>query len=143
MYAPAKKILGGEFVSMASLNAANGSLVADMTPVQIGITGAGEGMADAWIQPGTLGWHLKRFDTWVGYAFVAPTGGFVPGANDNTGSGYWGNNIAIGTIFYVTKNKGTQLDLATNWEFHGQKKETNIPGPGVLPMSGVSDRSFP
>lgn len=111
---------------MASLSAANGSLVADITPVQFGISGAGEGMADTWIQPGTLGWHLKRFDTWVGYAFTAPTGRFVPGANNNIGSGYWGNNIATGTTFYVTKNKGTELDLATNWEFHGQKKGTNI-----------------
>ena len=138
MYAPPTKILGGEFVSMVSLNLADGSLTADVPSADFSASGGGEGMADTWVQPVNLAWHLKRVDTWVGYAFVAPTGRFSPGASNNVGSGYWGNNFATGTTFYVTKNKGTQLSLATDWEFHGEKKGINItPGQAFTDEWGL------
>ena len=137
-YAPATKILGGQFTSMAALNLANGSLTADLPASLFGVTGGGEALSDTWVLPVNLGWHLKRVDTWVGYAFVAPTGAFSPGATSNVGSGYWGNNLASGTTFYVTKNKATQLNMATNWEFHGTKRETNIiPGQAFTDEWGV------
>jgi hypothetical protein len=53
-YVPAHKILGGKFFTMASLNLANGSLTADITPAQFGLNGGGEGMADTWVQPANL-----------------------------------------------------------------------------------------
>ena len=73
-----------------------------------------------------MGWHFKRVDFNVGYAFVAPTGRFVPGASDNVGSGYWGNDITSGTTYYVTKNKGTTANLFTDFESHRQKTSTNL-----------------
>jgi len=137
MYASTPKILGASFVSMASLNFADGTLAANITPA-LGLNGGGEGFADTWVQPVNLAWHLKRFDTWVGYAFVAPTGKFSPLALNNVGSGYWGNNFATGTTFYVTKDKGTSLNLATNWEFHGQKRDINItPGQAFTDEFGL------
>jgi hypothetical protein len=78
-YVPAHKILGGKFFTMASLNLANGSLTADITPAQFGLNGGGEGMADTWIQPANIAWNFKRADVWVGYAFVAPRENFLPG----------------------------------------------------------------
>ena len=57
-----------------------------------------------------------------GLCLCGAHGKFSPGASNNVGSGYWGNNFATGTTFYVTKNKGTSLNLATNWEIHGQKE---------------------
>ena len=138
MYVAAKKILGGKFFTMASLNLANGSLTADITPVQFPVSGAGEGLADTWAQPANLAWNFKRADVWVGYAFLAPTGKFSPGASNNVGSGYWGNNFATGTTFYLTKNKGTSLNLATNWEIHGQKRQINItPGQAFTDEWGL------
>ena len=95
-------------------------------------------MADTWVQPANLAWNLKRADIWVGYAFMAPTGKFSPGASNNVGSGYWGNNFATGTTFYVTKNKGTSLNLATDWEIHGQKRGINItPGQALTDEWGL------
>jgi len=126
-YVPKGKFLGGKFASMAMLSLANGSLVADLgNPPQFGVDAGGEGMGDTWVQPVNLGWSFKRLDTYLGYAFVAPTGRFAPLANNNVGSGYWGNDFVTGTTFYVTKNKGTTLNLTTDWEFHGQKKGTDI-----------------
>ena len=58
---------------------------------------------------------------------MAPTGRYTPGANDNVGSGYWGNNITSGTTFYITKDKGTSANLLTDWEIHGSRKAASTP----------------
>jgi hypothetical protein len=138
MYVPKSKLLGGQFSSMAMLNFANGSLTADLQSSHFGTSGGGEGMSDTWVQPVNMGWHFPRVDTWIGYAFVAPTGKFSPGATNNVGSGYWGNNLCSGTTFYVTKNKATQMSMATNWELHGTKRGTNIiPGQAFTIEWGV------
>jgi hypothetical protein len=35
--------------------------------------------------------------------------------------GYWGNNITTGSTVYLTKNRGTNGNLFTDWELHGSK----------------------
>jgi hypothetical protein len=125
-YVPEHKFLGGYFMPYVAVNYANGELVANITGTGLSTGGGGSGFADMYVQPLNLGWHLKRADVNVGYAFSAPTGRFSPGAPDNVGSGYWGNNITSGTTFYITKNKATTANLSTDWEIHGQKSGTNI-----------------
>jgi hypothetical protein len=125
-YVPNFKILGGYFAPYAAVNFANGSLVANLVGTNLSANGGGVGLADTWVEPLNLGWHFKRADFNVGYAFMAPTGRFTAGASDNVGSGYWGNHITSGTTFYVTKNKATSANLYTDWEIHGQKAGTNL-----------------
>jgi hypothetical protein len=126
-YVPHHKFLGGYFMPYIALNVANGSLVADLNGTNLGVNGGGAGFADTYVQPLNMGWHLKRADVNVGYSFTAPTGRYTAGASNNVGSGYWGNDITSGTTFYVTKNKGTSLNLATDWEIHGQKSVASVP----------------
>jgi hypothetical protein len=125
-YVPKHKFLGGYFMPYVALNYANGELVANITGTNLNTGAGGSGFADMYVQPINLGWHLKRADFNLGYAFVAPTGRFTQGASNNVGSGYWGNDITSGTTVYLTKNKGTTANLATAWEIHGQKRGTNI-----------------
>jgi len=152
-YVPKFKILGANFVPFAAVNYSNGSLVAYLSVMQginLGTTGAGSGLSDTYVQPLGLGWHFKRTDVTVGYGFVAPTGRFTDGASDNTGSGYWGNNITTGTTFYITKNKATSANLFTDWEAHGKTSGTDkTPGQAftvewglgqVLPLKKDSSR---
>ena len=126
-YVPKHKFLGGYFMPYIAVNYASGSLVADLPPLLpgntsgINLSGGGSGLADTYVQPLNLGWHLKRADFNAGYAFTAPTGRYTAGASNNVGSGYWGNNITSGTTLYITKNKATTANLATDWEVHGQK----------------------
>jgi hypothetical protein len=121
-----------------ALNYASGELVADIPALNLGAGGGGSGFADMYVQPLNIGWHLKRADVNAGYAFTAPTGRFTAGAPDNVGSGYWGNNITTGTTFYITKNKGTSANLATDWEIHGQKSGTNeTPGQAFTDEWGL------
>jgi hypothetical protein len=129
-YMPPMKVLGGHLAAVAFVTAADGSLVADLgNPPKFSANAGsgGFGLADTYIQPFTLGWKLKRAETWVGYGFVAPTGRYTSGATNNIGSGYWGNQVLSGTTVYLTKNKGTTANLLTDWEIHGQKQVASVP----------------
>jgi hypothetical protein len=128
-YVPKQKFLGGYFMPYVALNYASGELVADLSLATTNLSAGagGSGFADMYVQPLNLGWHLKRADVVVGYAFTAPTGRYTAGASNNVGSGYWGNNITNGTTFYITKNKATTANLATDWEVHGQRQTASTP----------------
>jgi len=130
-YVPNHKFLGGYFMPYIAVNVANGSLVAELNGTNLGTSGGGSGLADTYVQPLNLGWHFKRADFNVGYAFTAPTGRYTAGASNNVGSGYWGNNITSGTTFYITKNKATSANLLTDWEVHGQRKAASVPAGQV------------
>jgi hypothetical protein len=121
-YVPKYKFLGGYFAPYISVNIANGSLVADIVGTNLSANGGGAGITGTYVEPLNLGWHFKGADVNVGYAFVAPTGRYTPGASNNVGSGYWGNNITSGTTVYLTKNKGTSANIFTDWEVHGKKQ---------------------
>ena len=99
-YVSHHKILGGYFMPYIVLSYANGQLVAALPPLLptntsgINLNSGGSGFAETYIQPVNIGWHFaKRVDFNAGYAFVAPTGRYTAGANNNVGSGYWGNNL--------------------------------------------------
>src|SRR5277367_6824898 len=82
-YVPKHKFLGGYFMPYVALNYASGELVAEIPAFNLGAGGGGSGFADMYVQPVNLGWHLKRADVAVGYAFSAPTGRYTAGASDN------------------------------------------------------------
>ncbi len=137
-YVPKHKFLGAYYFPYVVIPVANGSLVADIVGTNLSANGGGQGLADIYVQPINLGWHLKRADVAIGYGFTAPTGRFAPGASTNVGSGYWGNDITTNTTVYLTKNKATTANLATVWEIHGQKSGTNItPGQAFSDEWGV------
>jgi hypothetical protein len=127
-YVPHRKFLGGYFMPYIDVNISNGSMVADIPGTNLGVNGGGAGLADTYVQPLNMGWHLgQRVDFNAGYAFVAPTGRYTAGASNNVGSGYWGNFMTSGTTFYITKNKGTSANLTTAWEIHGERTVASIP----------------
>jgi hypothetical protein len=137
-YVPNFKFLGAKVAFMIVVpTLANGSLtLGSLNNPNLAVNAGGFGIADTWVQPVTLGWNLKHVDIWAGYAFMAPTGRYTPGASDNVGSGYWGNNISAGATVYLTKNKGTSANIFTNWETHGSK--TTGAGTKATPGQAVS-----
>jgi hypothetical protein len=121
-FVPSFKLLGAKvapFVAFPTI--ATGSLTLPFLLNGVSAGTGGFGLADTWFQLANLGWHLPRADVWTGYAFMAPTGRYTPGATDNIGSGYWGNDFTGGGTFYLTKDQGTQANFMGNWEFHGSK----------------------
>ena len=132
-YVPKVKVLKAKIVFMVTAPIfGNGSV----TTPHFGES-AGWGLADMWVQPVTLAWHVPRADVWAGYAFTAPVGRYTPGADNNIGSGYWGNNITGAGTFYITKNMGTAANYMANWETHGQR--TDRDNIHVTPGSAFTD----
>jgi len=118
-----KKILGGAKISMsATLPVANNSLVSDLA----GPISGGDGFADSYYQPFILGWDKKWVAIRSVYGFLAPTGRFKVGADNNVGSGYWTHALSSGQTFYLTKNKATAVSAFQMYEFHSTQKGTNI-----------------
>jgi len=118
-----KEILGGaKFSMLASIPVANNSLTNDLT----GPISGGSGLADSFYQPFILGWNKKRIAVRTTYGFLAPTGSYKLGANDNVGSGYWTHIVSSGQTFFLTKNKATTLSTFQMYEWHTTQKGTNI-----------------
>ncbi len=124
-----QKVLGGNLGGYVMFpTPATGSLVADITNPNfpdLSAAGGAAGLADLWLQPINLGWHLKRADLQVADGLLLPTGRYSPGASNNVGTGYFGNHLQTGTTFYMTKNKGTSANLLTDWEVHGVRQGTD------------------
>src|SRR3981189_1870932 len=116
-------LLGGAvFSASATLPAANNSLVSYLVcPL-----GGGAGFADSFYQPLILGWRKRRADIRAIYGFLAPTGRFEAGGNNNVGSGYWTSVLASGQTIYLTENKATALSAFEMYEFHGTQQGTMI-----------------
>jgi hypothetical protein len=118
-----KKILGGAKFSMtATLPVAKNSLTSDVD----GPVSGGGGFADSYYQPFILGWNKSRYAIRAVYGFLAPTGRFRSGANDNVGSGYWTHAFSSGQTFYVTKDKRTSISAFQMYEVHTKQKSTFI-----------------
>ena len=117
-----KEILGAKFSMTATLPVAKNSLESDVT----GPVSGGGGFADSYYQPFILGWNESRFAVRAVYGFLAPTGRFNGGANDNVGSGYWTHAFSSGQTFYLTKNKATSISAFQMYEVHTTQRSTAI-----------------
>ena len=124
-----KQVLGGARFSMsATLPVANNSLSSDLT----GPISGGGGFADSYYQPFILGWDKKQVEIRAVYGFLAPTGSFKAGANDNVGSGYWTHAFSSGQTIHLTKNGATSVSAFQMYEVHTTQEATNIhPGQNL------------
>ena len=118
-----KAILGGARLSMsASLPITNNALSSDAA----GAIGGGGGFADSYYQPFILGWQRNRLAIRAIYGFLAPTGDFKAGANNNVGSGYWTNVVASGQTWHITSGGSTVVSAFQMYEFHTTQEGTSI-----------------
>ena len=118
-----KKFLGGaNFSAAATLPFAKNDLTSD---IQGKISGGG-GFADSYYMPFILGWNRERIAIRAIYGFLAPTGRFVAGGNDNVGSGYWTHALSSGQTFYLKENKRLVLSAFQMYEFHTVQEDTGI-----------------
>ena len=118
-----KKILGGAKFSMtATFPFARNSLTSDFT----GPVSGGGGFADSYYQPFILGWEKNRAAVRAVYGFLAPTGSFRAGANNNVGSGYWTHAFSSGQTFYLTADRKTIVSTFQMYEIHTEQKTTGV-----------------
>jgi len=117
-----KRILGARFSASATLPFAKNDLTSDIQ----GQINGGSGFADSYYLPFILGWSAARADVRVMYGFLAPTGRFVAGANNNVGSGYWTHTLSSGQTFYLTQDKRLILSTFEMYEFHTTQEGTGV-----------------
>jgi len=122
------EVLGARYSASATIPIANNSLASDVA----GSISGGGGFADSYYQPVILGWRTDRVGIRAIYGFLAPTGRFEAGADDNVGSGYWTHVLASGQTVYLTADKRTAVSAFQMYEFHGTQEGTDVkPGQTI------------
>jgi hypothetical protein len=121
-WASTNEILGARYSAVATLPFAKNNLTSDV----LGKISGGSGFADSYYMPFILGWTWERVAVRVIYGFLAPTGRFVAGKNDNVGSGYWTHTLSTGQTFYPAKSKLLAFSAFEMYEFHTMQEGTGI-----------------
>ena len=116
------KILGARYGASASLPFSKNDLTSDLQ----GNLSGGSGFADSYYLPVILGWKWATAAVRAMYGFLAPTGRFSAGANNNVGSGYWTHALSAGQTFYLTGNKLLSLSAFQLYEFHTVQESTGV-----------------
>lgn len=108
------------YSAAATIPFARNNLTSDI----VGPISGGGGLADSYYMPFILGWSTKHVAVRATYGFLAPTGRFVAGANNNVGSGYWTHALSSGQTFSLTRI----LTFCTfeMYEFHTTQEGTGI-----------------
>jgi len=117
-----KRILGARYSVSATLPFAKNDLTSDIH----GRLNGGGGFADSYYLPFILGWSTGRADVRTMYGFLAPTGRFAAGADNNVGSGYWTHALSSGQTFYLTSDKRLIFSAFQMYEFHTTQEGTRV-----------------
>ncbi|MCO4822410.1 MAG: transporter [Flavobacteriaceae bacterium] len=103
------------------------------------IDGGASGLGDITVSPFMLSWASEKFDITAGYLFVAPTGKYETGADNNVGIGYWSHMIQAATYYYTSPQKSTAILVMPSYEWHGNLKGANVkPGNRFILEYGIS-----
>jgi hypothetical protein len=131
-YVSSKKILGG-FYNFQVLFPAGINNLLQGTEID---HSTGFGITDSALVPIGLGWHFKRADALANYAIFIPTGRYEDGANDNTGFGMWGHEIAVGTTVYLTESKQYHAASVVSFDFQTKKEDSETKVGNAMNIEG-------
>ena len=103
------------------------------------IKGGASGFGDLTIAPLMLSWTKEKFDLTSGYMFIAPTGRYETGENDNVGIGYWSHIVQSAIYFYPSPQRATAILVMPSYEWHGNLKDADVrPGSRFILEYGIS-----
>jgi hypothetical protein len=133
-------LLGGaRYSATATIPIAKNSLTSD----EVGQISGATGLGDSYFLPLILAWQTMRADIRVMYGFLAPTGRFNAGANDNVGSGYWTHTLSSGQTFYLTEDRATALSTFELYEVHQAQEGTAIRPGDTFNLDYSLTQAFP
>jgi len=102
----------------------------------------GAGLSDSMITPFTLGWHVTRADATVGYTIFVPTGRYTDGANNNTGLGMWGHELAVGTTVYLSESRQWHAATLATFDIQSKKEDSETKVGNVMNLEGGLGADF-
>ena len=138
-YVSKAKVFGANYGAFVVLPWANGSLEAPALALS---QTSSTKISDTLVRPIDLGWHMKRADVTAGLQFYAPTGKYEPGGSGNTGKGMWTYEPYLGTTVYFDEKRTVSLATTAYWEFHGEKKDSDVTVGRILTLQGGIGKSF-
>jgi hypothetical protein len=94
------------------------------------------GLADAYIQPLELGWHLPHLDLVTGYAFYVPTGRFEPGGTGGVSRGSWSHELSLGHALYFDRRRRFHLSALASWELNARKIGVDLTRGSTIQIQG-------
>ena len=137
-YVSKKKLLGANYGFFVAPTVVNTRLALPT----LGVSTSNWGLGDTYVQPIQLGWHFKRADAVLGYAFYAPTGRFTAGAPDNTGLGMWSNEFSGGTTIYFDAARKWHAAATGYYEIHTSKEDLDQQIGDMFTLEGGVGRAF-
>jgi hypothetical protein len=127
LYMPGMRVLGAHVEFAVGLSTTRDSfLLRDPLTVGSSLSGGGAGLTNTQVVPLNLGWRFDRADLQTGYSFYAPTGRFVPGAHDNTSSGFWSHSWQSGVTLYLTNSRATQVSVYDAYLWNTTQEGTGV-----------------
>ncbi|MBN2034526.1 MAG: transporter [Deltaproteobacteria bacterium] len=102
----------------------------------------GFGLADSYLQPVNLGWHLKQVDFIASYGVYFPIGRYKAGAKNNNGMGMWTHEFGAGTTLFFDAQKRWHFATSGYFEMNGKKQDSGINVGNTLTLEGGVGRSF-
>lgn len=138
VYVTKHKLIGANYGAMVALPIMN----AELALPSLNLGAQTWGLADLYLNPIQLGWHLKRADATLSYGFFAPTGRYTVGATDNTGLGMWSNEFSAGTTLYPDKSRKAHLAGTGYYEVHSSKKDLNYKVGDIFTLEGGAGMDF-
>jgi hypothetical protein len=82
---------------------------------------------------------LRRFNATAAYSFVAPTGRYTTGADDNIGLGFWTHQFQGFGYYYPFEHQSTALMAGLTYELNSGIKDVDVnPGNRLSLEWGVS-----
>ena len=114
------------FVAAPNYTTANASVGLGQLGSRTTIDGGASGFGDLTVAPLMLTWGSEQFDLTAGYLFIAPTGRFQLGADDNVGLGYWSHVIQSAAYYYLKPDKATAFMVMPSYEWHGTLEGADV-----------------
>jgi hypothetical protein len=123
-----QKFLGSQYALEVILPAVN-SRVVDATSA----TAAPQpGVSDLFVSPLILGWTERHAHYLLSYGFYAPTGDFDPTKSQNSGLGFWEQQVQGGMSYSFDKKGLWNASALSTWEINQSKTALDLkPGPMV------------
>lgn len=90
-------------------------------------TRSSTGLADTYIVPVQIGWHLPQADVITAFGVWAPTGRYTAGGlTNNTSRGMWTYEASAGTTLFLDPQRTWSAATTAYYENHGKKKGTAV-----------------
>jgi hypothetical protein len=93
------------------------------------------GLADLYLQPLQLGWHLGPVDLVAGYAVYVPTGQ-SEGSTRGVGHGYWTQEPSLGTTVFFDDQRHWSASALFSVDVNGRTRDVDIVRGTTLQAQG-------